>query len=131
MQSLEGAISGLQAAQADGLRRLNTGLAAAVDDAQATLEVCRQLAWDCSDGGVCRMQPQTDRQNMLYYVAMCTHRGCACTAAPAPLQAAVRDEAARSLDPLRRLPELVAAAMPVTPEVLGPDSSLVSAAGGR
>lgn len=43
------------------------------------------------------------------------------------LQAAVRDEAARSLDPLRRLPELVAAAMPVTPEVLGPDSSLVSA----
>ncbi|KAI7836874.1 hypothetical protein COHA_009274 [Chlorella ohadii] len=76
LASLEGAIGGLQAAQADGLRRLNTGLAAAVDDAQATLE------------------------------------------------AAVRDEAARSLDPLRRLPELVAAAMPVTPEVLGPDSSL-------
>ena len=38
-QSLEGAISGLQAAQADGLRRLNSGLAAAVDDAQAGLEV--------------------------------------------------------------------------------------------
>ena len=43
----------------------------------------------------------------------------------------MRDEAARSLDPLRRLPELVAAAMPVTPEVLGPDSALVSAVGGR
>ncbi len=43
------------------------------------------------------------------------------------MQVAVRGEAARSLDPLRRLPELVAAAMPVTPEVLGPDSSLVSA----
>ncbi len=50
-QSLEGAIGGLQAAQADGLRRLNTGLAAAVDDAQATLEV-RNAAALC-DSGCC------------------------------------------------------------------------------
>ena len=45
LQSLEGAIGGLQAAQADGLRRLNTGLAAAVDDAQATLEVRNAAAF--------------------------------------------------------------------------------------
>ena len=70
VQSLEGAMSGLQAAQADGLRRLNTGLAAAVDDAQATLEVCRQLAWDCWDGVFRprRTQPQTE-QNALCCVA--------------------------------------------------------------
>lgn len=42
------------------------------------------------------------------------------------VQAAVREEAYRSLEPLRRLPELLAAAMPVTPEVLGPlDRALV------
>ena len=40
----------------------------------------------------------------------------------------MRDEAARSLEPLRRLPELVAAAVPVTPEVLGPERALVSGA---
>jgi hypothetical protein len=40
------------------------------------------------------------------------------------LQAAVRWEAERALEPLRRLPQLVAQAMPVTPEVLGPDRSL-------
>jgi hypothetical protein len=43
------------------------------------------------------------------------------------VQAAVRDEAQRSLDPLRRLPELLQQAMPVTPDlVLGPDRALVS-----
>ncbi len=46
------------------------------------------------------------------------------------MQDAVRDEAYRSMDPLRRLPELLAAALPVTPEVvLGPDRALVSGAG--
>lgn len=38
----------------------------------------------------------------------------------------MRDETFRSLDPLRRLPELLAAAVPVTPEVLGPERALVS-----
>ncbi|PSC74895.1 hypothetical protein C2E20_1800 [Micractinium conductrix] len=79
LESLEGSITALQGAQQDGLRRLNTGLAAAVDDASATL------------------------------------------------QAAVADEAYRSLEPLRRLPELMQAAVPVTPEVLlGPDRALPS-----
>ena len=42
------------------------------------------------------------------------------------------DEAYRSLEPLRRLPELMQAAVPVTPEVLlGPDRALVSAAGAQ
>lgn len=42
------------------------------------------------------------------------------------VQAAVREETYRSLEPLRRLPELLAAAMPVTPEVLAPlDRALV------
>lgn len=43
------------------------------------------------------------------------------------VQGAVRDEAYRSMDPLRRLPELLAAALPVMPEVVvGPDRALVS-----
>ena len=42
------------------------------------------------------------------------------------LGAAVRSEARRSLEPVRRLPELLAAAMPVTPEVvMAPDGLLV------
>lgn len=35
----------------------------------------------------------------------------------------VRQEAARSLEPLRRLPQLLADAMPVVPEVLPPSTS--------
>ena len=42
------------------------------------------------------------------------------------LGAAVLSEARRSLEPVRRLPELLAAAMPVTPEVvMSPDGLLV------
>jgi expansin (peptidoglycan-binding protein) len=70
LQSLEGSINGLQAAQSDGLMRLNGGLQAAVADVTGAL------------------------------------------------QEAVREETYRSLDPLRRLPELVQGALPVTPEVL-------------
>ena len=42
------------------------------------------------------------------------------------MQDAVREEAYRSMDPLRRLPELLQQAMPITPEVLGPERGLVS-----
>ena len=40
------------------------------------------------------------------------------------LQASVRWEAERALEPLRRLPQLLSQAMPVTPEVLGPAPSV-------
>lgn len=55
-QSLEGAIWGLQESQSEGMRRMNSGLTAALSDAEMTLQVKLPLVFRSLVGLLCWVQ---------------------------------------------------------------------------